>query len=354
MAAAEIFYLDKNSDLWLQSESFGTHVDGNVDLYAAFQALSSNQVFVCGSDGNLWLERGPWGQVPLPNSSYPPGPSSRSEIDGNVAAFYAIDPGTIFVLGSDGNLWMEWAFGTIPPGRTQVDGNVTEFQTISSSEVFVLGDNGNLWREFGPFGTVPPSPCSSPGQEGCRYQVASDVHDFMVADSTAIFVSDNSGDLWVLTYGDSSDLAPSQNPSATHVDGNVAAFWAIDSATVYVLGQDGSLWLEHAPFGQVPLPPCSRTSGFGQGSACRDPVASNVDAFGYFPNAGGVFVIDGNPELWQLGPPKTYLAYPVIDFQPLSPNQVELGEAEQGAKRFATRPIRAGSSRLPRRNQPRA
>ena len=76
MAALEFFVLDTGGNLWLQGETFANQVDGNVDFFAAFQGLSSNQVLVCGSDGNLWLEQGPFGQVPLPESSYPPGPSS--------------------------------------------------------------------------------------------------------------------------------------------------------------------------------------------------------------------------------------------------------------------------------------
>ena len=38
-------------------------VDGNVQ---AFQALDANTVLVLGLDGNLWLERAPFGQVPNP------------------------------------------------------------------------------------------------------------------------------------------------------------------------------------------------------------------------------------------------------------------------------------------------
>jgi len=293
--------------------------------------------------------------VPLSDSSYPPGPSSRCQIDGNVASFYAFDSIWIFVAGGDGNLWLESGFDSIPPGRTQVDGSVAAFQPISLDEIFVLGENGNLWREFGPFGPVPLPPCNG-GTDGCRYQVASDVYSFWVADPYTVFVMDNNNNLWVLPYGGSgSDLAAFQNPAAVQVDGNVADFWPVDAETVYVLGQDGNLWLEHGPFGQVPLPLCSQTSGFGQGFSCRDPIASNVNVFGYYPEAGGVFIVDGNFELWQVGPPKVYLAYPVWSFQILNPDQTHARRGgESGARRSAIRPIRAQGPRLAGRNRSRA
>jgi hypothetical protein len=66
---------------------------------------------------------------------------------------------TIYVLGADGNLWLETGgpFGTIPPRRQQVDGNVAAFQALDLNTIYVLGKNGNLWLEHAPFGTVPPT-----------------------------------------------------------------------------------------------------------------------------------------------------------------------------------------------------
>ena len=42
-----------------------------------FQALSDTEVLVLGSNGNLWLEHGPFGEIPPP----------RQQVDGNVYAF---------------------------------------------------------------------------------------------------------------------------------------------------------------------------------------------------------------------------------------------------------------------------
>jgi hypothetical protein len=50
--------------------------------FSSFQALSDTEVLVLGSDGNLWLEHGPFGTVPPP----------REQIDGNVSDPLVIPP----------------------------------------------------------------------------------------------------------------------------------------------------------------------------------------------------------------------------------------------------------------------
>ncbi len=353
MANQQIFVLGSDGNLWLEEGPFGTQipparvqVDGNVNLYAAFQAFFWNEIFVCGSDGNLWLEEGPFGTIPLPGSSYPPSPGSRVQIDGSVSGFYAWDPGNVFVLGNDGNLWLEFGFGTttpaVPPPRYPVDGNVAEFQPISLDEVFVLGQDGNLWQEFGPFGTVPLPSCNGE-TSGCRNQVDANVNSFWAVDSENVYVLGTDKNLW-LEQGIFGKKIP---PARVQVDGNVAGMWGVDSSTVYVLGTDGNLWLEHAPFGTVPLPPCSQTSGFGKGFGCRDLIFSNVLAFGYFPDAGGVFVVDGNLNLWQVGTPSVQIDGNVIAFQPLSSQQMLFRkDIGTGKGLSVTRPVRTKSRTL--------
>jgi hypothetical protein len=84
-----------------------------------FQALSDTEVFVLGTNGGLWLEQAPWGTIP----------PSRVQIDGNVQNFQALSDTEVLVLGTDGKLWLEQApWGTVPPNRTQVDGTVKTFQ----------------------------------------------------------------------------------------------------------------------------------------------------------------------------------------------------------------------------------
>ena len=62
----------------------------------------------------------------------------------------------IFVLGTDGNMWLEHApFGEGIPRREQVDGNVRAFQGLDRRTAFALGacQQGYVWREaFGANG----------------------------------------------------------------------------------------------------------------------------------------------------------------------------------------------------------
>jgi hypothetical protein len=122
-----------------------------------FQAITDRQVYVLGSDGKLWLEFSPFGNVPL----------KRVQVDAFVRAFRTVPAGIpqVLVLGSDGKLWLEQSLlGTVPPPRQHVDANVKDFQPLSNSnalpmitKVLVLGTDGKLWLEHAPFGKVPPT-----------------------------------------------------------------------------------------------------------------------------------------------------------------------------------------------------
>lgn len=145
-----VVVLGTDQNLWLEHGPFGNlpptrqQIDGNVE---AFDAVDANTIYVLGSNGALWLEHGPFGAVP----------PQRQQVDGNVAAFDAIDANTIYVLGSNGALWLEHGpFGSVPPRREQVDGNVAAFGAVDANTIYVLGSDGKLWLEFGPFSTVPP------------------------------------------------------------------------------------------------------------------------------------------------------------------------------------------------------
>ncbi|MGA2292291.1 hypothetical protein [Bradyrhizobium sp.] len=108
MSVQQIFVLGTDGNLWLEGAPFGTQipplrtqVDGNVSYFGAF---SAQEVLVLGTDGNLWLEVGPFGQVPLRDtSSFPPAASNRYRIDGSVGGFSPWSPSEIFVLGNDDN-----------------------------------------------------------------------------------------------------------------------------------------------------------------------------------------------------------------------------------------------------------
>ena len=282
-------------------------------LYSSsFQALDTNTVYVLGEDGNLWLEHGgndEWGQVPPP----------RERVDGNVRAFQALDANNVYVLGSNGNLWLEHSvngkFGQVPPPRDHVDGNVAAFQAMNSEQVYVLGTDGNLWLEHsvnGKFGQVPPPRDHVDGNVAAFVALPQDVN--------TIYVLGTDGNLWLehSVNGKFGQVPPPRD----HIDGNVIALQPIDYNTVYVLGEDGNLWLEHSvngKFGQVPPP--------------REHVDGNVMAFQAF-SADTIFVLGKDGNLWSeypvngkfgaIPPPRTPYAAGCLDFQVLTlppPNQ---------------------------------
>ena len=116
---------------------FSHLVDGNV---GAFQARDPDTVFVLSRQGDLWREHAPFGDGHVP--------PQREQVDGNVGAFQALDPDTVFILSKQGALWREHAPfkppGEVPPRRELVDENVGAFQAINADTVFVVDNDGNL------------------------------------------------------------------------------------------------------------------------------------------------------------------------------------------------------------------
>ncbi|MGC1321714.1 MAG: hypothetical protein WA849_06005 [Candidatus Udaeobacter sp.] len=250
-----IYVLGSDGNLWFETGPFGNQVppprlqvDGNV---AAFQALDGNNVVVLGTDGNLWYEVWPFGNVQEVIKN-------RKQVDGNVGAFQAVLSGygnNIFVLGTDGNLWCE----TWPPvnvketikTRKQIDANVGAFQALDVNDAFVLGTDGNLWFEGLPFGSVAQTIKN-------RRQVDAKVKTFQPIDGYNVFVLGTDNNLWLESWPIPSGGVFSAwgNVNETiknrkQVDGDVAAFQAIDVNTVFILGSDGNLWLETSPWGDI-------------------------------------------------------------------------------------------------------
>ncbi len=276
LSPTEVIVLGRDGNLWLEKGPWGanpparTQIDGDV---AAFRPISDSEVYVLGHDGKLWFETGPFGPVP----------PARQQVDGNVVAFEPLDDHQCLVLGSDGNLWYEngpWG-KSVPPARQWVDGNVADFQSNGSNEVFVLGNNGNLWNEPAPFGTRNPIR---------RALVDTDITAFQVIDSTHVVVQTNSEAMyldngpWPMAAGSRQQvladtatfqiLSGGQLFATTHqgrmyeivyprggliadvmqkeVDANVYGFQMLGEEQGYVLGSDGTLWLESGPWGTAP------------------------------------------------------------------------------------------------------
>jgi hypothetical protein len=171
------------------------------------------QAYVISSqDHNLWLEYGPFGGFDPQNwptcTSSPPHVSCRIQVDGNVGynvrhpSLSGVD--YVFVQSSlDNKLWLEYGpFGGFDPQnwptcmsytpascRIQVDGKVQSFWPLNLNTVFVVGSDNNLWLEFGPFGTVPLPECVYPNSQQCRYWIASGAWALSALDQYSIFVN---------------------------------------------------------------------------------------------------------------------------------------------------------------------
>src|SRR5579862_412183 len=151
MDANNVYVLGTDGSLWLETKPFGRvlpPIAGNVVEFdrLAFNGLplsyeSKRVIYVLDGEGNLWLER------------FQANPPLRTQVDRNVLAFAAVDENNVFVLGTDRNLWLEKTpFGTVPqPQRIHIDGNVKGCQAIPGSDVFILGTDNKLWRERTPF-----------------------------------------------------------------------------------------------------------------------------------------------------------------------------------------------------------
>ena len=229
---------------WSDWDNGCIHGDQPPPMSTSFQTVDNYAtIYVRGTDGNLWLERPPFGNVP----------PKRDLVDQNVFTFQALDDTIVLVLRADRSLWFEYGpFGQAPISPPmQVDGDVQAFQAYIPGSVLVLGTDGKLWYEYNLTGQVPPP----------RNFLADNVMMFEAVGQSDLFFLDRGRSLWL-----QQNAFQAGQPAPQLVDENVRAFhqWGLNES-VWVLGTDGNLWLEYAPYGNVPPK--------------RDPVDTNVLAF---------------------------------------------------------------------------
>jgi len=220
--------LNTEGELIVATSTAGSsNYDENV---AAFQVVSwnleelnSNVIYVLGTDSSLWLE------------TQPKRDAQPVQVDGNVAAFQAMDADHAFVLGSDGNLWLAnspWGF--LPPrDRQPVAADVMSFSAADDISVYVLDRNGEL--------TLREAPSWSPGPN-----IATGVLAFTFASNGVYWITEVNGvsELYLSTpISPSPATAWKQNGP---IDANVAAIACntSDPNGLLVLGTDGNLWYE--------------------------------------------------------------------------------------------------------------
>jgi hypothetical protein len=290
---------------------------------------NQSQVFVLGSDGNLWFEQGPFGNVAQTIRT-------RQQVDGSVTnlysqvgenriwrpSFQAISATEIFVLGTDGNLWQEfggktWTVPLTIANRSQVDSSVETFQVLDTNTVFVLGTDGNLWLETGPFGNVSQTVAN-------RKQVDGSVLAFQALDVNTVFVLGTDGNLWLETgpFGNVSE----SNSRRLQVDGSVIQFWAMSLGEVYVLGSDLNLWYEPGPFGNLNITQSNRTQidanvNDFQGLRLSSEAGSSING----SSADVIFILGHDGNLWMVQGPYNGVAHTVATRQFVEENVISFG-----------------------------
>jgi hypothetical protein len=234
--------------------------------HPGFFGVNLTEAYVLGSDGNLWLENAPWGRTPPP----------RQKVGGGLAAFSPIS-GTnqVLVLSTDGKLSLN-TLGQSANGP-QIDENVAAFDgnvTLGVQQAYVLGTDGNLWFVRGPWGTAPPP----------RQQVDGNVKAFQTIDANQVFVLGTDGTLWLET-GPWGTVPPSRIEIG---GGGILAFQALGSAPgaeVFVLRDDDTLWLN--------------TVGGGAAGQQVGGDAANIADFVVAPGTKNqVYVLSSNGTVW--------------------------------------------------------
>ena len=177
------------------------------------------QAVVLGSEGNLWLETAPFGNIIQTLTT-------RQQIDANVVQFWAMDQGTVYVLGSDLNLWYEpGPFGDVSKtiaNRSLIASNVNDFQPLrsatdggeshsgsSADTVFVLRHDAKLWLVQGPYAGIAHT-------NQTQQFVSDNVIAFGAADPSTLFLIDGNLNLW-------QKFSPFGPQNSTPVDKNVIA-----------------------------------------------------------------------------------------------------------------------------------
>lgn len=146
------------------------------------------------------------------------------QVDSTVKAFDAFNSDSLFILGTDGNLWeAQGPFGNVPPARQLGAENVRAFLGVAGYPLVWALSAGILFSDSTPF---PPTTFQAIGEHVLAFQpIESGAQGFFLTSDGVLYQ-------W---YG-----GPQQ--STLVVDTDVMEFSATDGGNVLVLKTDGSLW----------------------------------------------------------------------------------------------------------------
>jgi hypothetical protein len=234
------------------------------------QSAQRPYAFVLGSDGNLWVNWWSGSDWQWADQGHPPTTSLRT---GAIAVTTVMDSPQsaqrpyAFALGNDGTLWINWWTGTHwewadqgrPPGVTCRTGpiavtTVMDFpQSPQRPYAFVVGGDGNLWINWWT-GTVwawadqgrPPTTTIRTGPAG----VTTVMDTPQSAQRPYAFVLGNDGNLWINWWtGTRWEWADQDHPPTTALISAVGVTTVMDTPQsaqrpyAFVLGSDGNLWI---------------------------------------------------------------------------------------------------------------
>jgi len=212
--------------------------------------------FVVGSDGNLWLNTNDGG-FRWVNLSKP----STASISYSVGVINAGGNPYEFVVGSDGNLWLNnwngsgWPWTNMgTPSGVRIDGAVGAVTSSGNPWAAIVGSDGNVWAKYYNGSSWVWGEVGHP-TSGAGVAKGLGVVEW-VGTEPDVWVVDSAGNVWsALWNGSSWTWLKEGPPSSGGIGSSLGAFVAgptSDSEHQYasVLGSAGNLWLIAAIAGE--------------------------------------------------------------------------------------------------------
>ncbi|HEX3682049.1 MAG TPA: hypothetical protein VHU83_05850 [Bryobacteraceae bacterium] len=251
----------------------GVSVSAGVGATTVMDSLDSAQrpyIYTIGSDGQLWIDwwdytRWSWASLGAPQTgvTVAAGAGVLSVMDAPTAAQFPY----AFVLGSDGQLWLNWWDGTAwhwtsqatPAVGVTIDsavGVITVMDSPDSAQrpyAFLIGSDGQLWVDWWDYTRFAWGNLGLP-QQGVT--AAAGVGVLTVMDSPAsaqrpyTFVIGSDRQLWVNWWDDTAwhwTALGTPGPgitiaSAVGVTTLIGSPGAAQRPSAFVVGSDGQLW----------------------------------------------------------------------------------------------------------------
>ena len=219
--------------------SIGANVNGG-------SPFGYSEVFVVGSDGNLWDSNRSGSSWTWLNLSRPSGVNINSSLGVSVYG----NSTEVFVMGSDGNIWEDtwngstWVWRNLGTPNSTVGITAALGTAVVSgayTQVYVKGTDGNVWEDTWNGSTWV---WYNLGKPSSTIGIANAAGTFVIGNSTDVFVIGTDGNIWETYYDGSSwgwhKVGAPTTVGIAYALGSVLAYG--NSQEVFVLGTDGNVW----------------------------------------------------------------------------------------------------------------